>query len=190
MMELLSLPESVTVGGLERPIRTDARVALLILIMLQDPDLTPADKTEALLSMFYREPASIPAALRAEAAAACFRFLQPQPGGRGRPGLVDWEHDLPLMIAPVNHILGTEIRALPFDPQSGAGGLHWHSFLSAYLEIGPDTLFARVLTLREKCRSGQKLTKEERAWLRRNRQLIDPPKKLSEAEQKVLEAWT
>ena len=190
MNDVLQLPETVSVGGQERLIRTDARVALQILIMLQDPDLTPADKTEALLRMFYREPQTIPAACREEAAHACLRFLQPQPGGKGRPGLVDWEHDLPLMIAPINHILGTEIRALPFDPLVGTGGLHWHSFLSAYLEIGPDTLYARVLTLREKTRSGQKLTKEERTWVRRNRHLIDPPKKLSAAEQKILEKWT
>ena len=179
MNDYLTLPKTVNINGCEYPIRTDARVALLILIMLQDPDLTSADKTEALLRMFYRD--EIPASLRGEAAAACLKFLQPQAGGKGRPGLVDWEHDLPLLIAPVNHILGTEMRAR---------GVHWHSFLSAYLEIGPDTLFARVLTLREKTRSGQKLTKEERAWVRRNRALIDPPKRLSATEQKILEAWT
>lgn len=179
MTDYLTLPKTVNVAVTERRVRTDARVALLILIMLQDPDLTPADKTEALLRMFY--PDEVPPEQREEAVKACLKFLQPQAGGKGRPGLVDWEHDLPLMIAPVNHILGTEIRA---------EAVHWHSFLSAYLEIGPDTLYARVLTLREKTRSGQKLTKEERTWVRRNRHLIDPPKKLSAAEQKILEKWT
>ena len=49
---MFDLPTSVTVSGCEYPIRTDFRVILEIFVMLDDPDLTDADKTEALLRMF------------------------------------------------------------------------------------------------------------------------------------------
>ena len=45
-----SLPDSVTVSGTEHPIRTDFRVILEIFVMLDDPDLNDADKTEALIT--------------------------------------------------------------------------------------------------------------------------------------------
>ena len=45
-----SLPDSLTVSGVPYPIRTDFRVILEILVMLRDPDLTNADRGEALLS--------------------------------------------------------------------------------------------------------------------------------------------
>ena len=49
---MFSLPTTVTVSGIEYTVRTDYRVILEILVMLDDPDLTDADKTEALLRMF------------------------------------------------------------------------------------------------------------------------------------------
>ena len=48
-----NLPDAVTVSGTEYPVRTDFRTILEIFVMLDDPDLTDADKTEALLRMFY-----------------------------------------------------------------------------------------------------------------------------------------
>ena len=48
-----NLPTSVTVSGIEYLVRTDFRTILEIFVMLDDPDLTDADKTEALLRMFY-----------------------------------------------------------------------------------------------------------------------------------------
>ena len=50
---MFSLPNSVSINGIEYRIRTDFRVILEIFVMLDDPDLKDADKTEALLRMFY-----------------------------------------------------------------------------------------------------------------------------------------
>ena len=174
-----SLPTGVTVAGEEYEIRTDFRVILEILVMLSDPDLTDADKAEALVRMFYVErPAETAAAV-----SACLDFISSRKPPPGAPrNLVDWERDFPLIAAPVNRVLGTECRALPY--------LHWHSFLAAYLEIGPDSLFARVLRLREKLRTGKKLEKEEREFLRRNRDLVILPARLSEREESLLKEWT
>ena len=133
---MFDLPTSVTVSGCEYPIRTDFRVILEIFVMLDDPDLTDADKTEALLRM----------------------------------------------VAPINHILGFECRSVDF--------LHWHTFLAAYLEIPPESVFARVLRIREKLRTGKKLEKYERTWYNKNRDLVHLRPKFSKAEKKLIEAWT
>ena len=49
---MFSLPTTVEIDGRSYEIRTDFRTILEIFVMLDDPDLTDADKTEALLRMF------------------------------------------------------------------------------------------------------------------------------------------
>ena len=86
------------------------------------------------------------------------------------------------MVAPINHILGFECRSVDC--------LHWHTFLAAYLEIPPESVFARVLRIREKLRTGKKLEKYERTWYNKNRDLVHLKPKFSKAEEELIEAWT
>ena len=177
------LPQTVSVGGAEVPVRTDFRVILEIFVMLEDPDLSDSDKTEALLRMFYEDR---PPAEDTDAAVRAFLdFLEP--GGpaprRGKksPGLIRWERDFPLIVGPVNHVLGTECRALKY--------LHWYTFLAAYMDIDPESVFSQTLRIREKLRTGKKLEKVEREFYRRNPNLVDPPKALTSAEKDLLKNW-
>ena len=177
---MFSLPTTVTVSGREYPVRTDFRVILEIFVMLVDPALSDADKTEALLRMFYEErPVDVPAAVQA------FRDFA-DPGSPGRkpsgPALVNWSRDFPLLVGPVNHVLGAECRSMPY--------LHWHTFLAAYMEISPDSVFSQTLRIREKLRSGKKLEKWEKEFFRRNPDLVNPPVELSDAEKEILSKWT
>ena len=178
---MFALPDSVTISGAEYPVRTDFRVILEIFVMLDDPDLTDSDKTEALLRMFYAErPPDAEAALH-----AFTDFVDPRHGSQSKKSsghLIDWQQDFDLMVAPINHILGFECRAVDY--------LHWRTFLSAYLEIPPESVFARVLRIREKLRTGKKLEKNERSWYHKNRDLVHLKPKFSTEEQKVLDAWT
>ena len=50
---MFSLSSKVEIDGRSYEIRTDYRVILEIFVMLDDPDLSDGDKTEALLRMFY-----------------------------------------------------------------------------------------------------------------------------------------
>ena len=86
------------------------------------------------------------------------------------------------MVAPINHILNAECRSLPY--------LHWRTFLAAYLEIPPESVFARVLRIREKLRTGKKLEKYEKQWYNRNRDLVHLRPKFSRSEEAILKAWT
>ena len=186
---MFDLPTSVTVSGCEYPIRTDFRVILEIFVMLDDPDLTDADKTAALLRMFYVRREASPEGNRppdAEAALRAFTdFVDPRHGNQGKKSsgrLIDWSQDFDLMVAPINHILGFECRSADY--------LHWHTFLTAYLEIPPESVFARVLRIREKLRTGKKLEKYERTWYSKNRDLVHLRPKFSKAEEELIEAWT
>jgi len=177
-----SLPDTVTVSGIEYPVRTDFRTILEIFVMLDDPDLTDADKTEALLRIFYvNRPTDVETALQ-----AFTEFVEPRQAVKSpasqKSRLIDWQQDFDLMVAPINHILGFECRSADY--------LHWHTFLAAYLEIPPESVFARVLRIREKLRTGKKLEKYERSWYSKNRDLVHLKPKFSKAEEAILSEWT
>ena len=176
---MFDLPEQVNIDGRDYPVRTDFRVILEIFVMLNDPDLMDGDKVEALLQMFYiTRPDDTEKALQAFA-----DFIEPRRRVNGkRPRLIDWEEDFDLIAAGVNHVLGTECRALPY--------LHWRTFLAAFLEISPESLLCQVLNIRRKIKTGEKLEKWERRWYQKNRHLVDLPQKLSSSEKALLEEWT
>ena len=195
-MTPFGLPTTVTVSGTDYPVRTDFRVILEIFVMLEDPELSDPDKTEALLRMFYEDR---PPAKDTDAAVRAFLdFLEPStwslrtsqqagvairsPRPRSKPGLVNWSHDFPLLVGPVNRVLGTECRALKY--------LHWYTFLAAYMDIDPESVFSQTLRIREKLRSGKKLEKVEREFYRRNPDLVDPPKALTSIEKDLLKNWS
>ena len=179
---MFSLLDTVSINECEYRVRTDFRVILEIFVMLDDPDLTDADRTEALLRMFYIErPSNTEAAIK-----AFTEFVDPRGSSKSKKPssqhIISWQQDFDLMVAPINHILDTECRALPY--------LHWHSFLAAYLEIPPESVFARVLRIREKLRTGRKLEKSERVWYRQNMDLINLHARYSTEEEEILSAWT
>ncbi len=186
---MFDLPKSVTIDGEEHAIRYDFRVALEIIIMLNDPDLTDADKAEALITMFYIDPENI-SNLR-EAVNQCFRFLD----NSDRPAkksarLIDWEQDFDYIIAPVNRVLGYEARAVEYDPKTNTGGIHWWTFMAAYMEIGGDCLLSQIVSIRDKKARGKKLEKYEREWWRRNVDLVEIRHKYSDSENEILKGWT
>ncbi len=181
---MFSLPTTVTVSGTEYPVRADFRVILEIFVMLEDPELSNSDKTEALLRMFYEDRP--PSEDIEKAVRAFLDFLEPGGAesrrGRKSPGLIRWEQDFPLIVGPVNHVLGMECRSAPW--------LHWYTFLAAYMDMDPDCVFAQVLRIREKLRTGKKLEKWERDFYKRNPDLVQPPVRLTEAETAFLKEWT
>jgi hypothetical protein len=58
------------------------------------------------------------------------------------------------------------------------------------MEISPDSLFSRVVSIRAKLKAGKKLEKWEQSWYRKNKDLVDIPMKYSEREKSLLEEWT
>lgn len=184
------LPKSVNIGGEDFSIRYDYRVILDIFEAINDPDLNDEDRTLAVLQMFYPDFDRIEdydAAIR-----ECLKFInggKEEETGKKQPQLVCWEQDFPYIVAPVNRVLGEEIRGVGYDIEANTGGLHWWTFLSAYYEIG-DCLFAQIVRIREKKAKGKKLDKSEQEFYKKNRDIIDIKRHYTEAEDYIIKAWT
>lgn len=184
------LPTSVEIDGVDFAIRYDFRAILDIFEALNDPDLEQWERILAALQIFYIDFDQLTD--YNTAAVECFKFIN---GGneddtkKKSPKLMDWEQDFPYIVAPVNRIIGKEIRSIPYDEKTNTGGLHWWTFLSAYTEIG-ECFFAQVVRIRDLKARGKTLDKSDREFYRRNRDVIDIKTRYSDAENDILSAWT
>ena len=180
---MYDLPKSLTICGSEYEIRSDYRAVLDICIALSDAELNDQEKALVALDIMYPAFASMPPEHYQEAVRQCFWFINcgadDDPTHKA-PKLVDWEHDFMHIVAPVNRVVGQEIRAVPY--------LHWWSFISAYYEIG-DCTFAQIVRIRDKKARGKPLDKADQEWYRRNRNLVDIPTGYTEAENEILKLW-
>ena len=176
------LPTSVEVCGRVYDIRSDFRVILDILAAASDPEFDGQEKTLIALSAFYPDLETMPQEYYEAALIACLWFVN---GGtdeaqRQSPRLVDWEQDYPLIIAPINRVLGYEARAVKY--------MHWWTFLGAYQEIG-DCAFAQVIRIRNMLARGRSLDKFDGGWYRRNRQLVDFKNRYTEEDEMIMWMW-
>ena len=182
-MSAWDLPESVVVGGSEHPVRSDYRAVLDVLTILEDLDLSDAERGALALEVFYEDFDDIDPSDYKEAAERLMWFV----GGGDAPAkapsrkLADWKQDFPIIIGPVNRVLGYEAREVEH--------LHWWTFLAAYMEVG-DCLFAQVVSIRKKKSRGKRLEKHEEAFYRENRSLVDFQTEHTEAEEELISAWT
>ena len=178
------LPTSVDIAGREYEIRSDYRAVLDICAALSDPELDGQEKAVVVLDIFYPEIGIMPQEDYEEAIKKCFAFIncgeEENKQQRKAPKLVDWEQDFRYIVAPINRVAGREIRTVEY--------MHWWTFISFYYEIG-DCLFAHIVSLRDKIARGKTLDKEERAWLRENRHLVDFRNKYTEAENEIVKQW-
>ena len=188
-MTNFSLPKSAEIGGKNLAFRYDFRAILEIVTMLQDPELSGADKTEALLLMFYLNPNEITDTQAAVEAALDF-IEHGRHSGKKAPRLTDWVQDWDFIIAPVNRVLGYESRAVDYDPDENTGGVHWWTFLAAYMEIGGDCLYSQIVSIRYKQARKAKLEKHEKAWLRRNADIVRLKTHYTSAEDELINEWT
>lgn len=181
---IYNLPESVIIDGKEFAIRSDFRAILDIIEVLNGPELDAEERVFFALLIFYPDVYEIPLDNLPEALRKCFWFIN---GGeeetdnvRKSPRLMDWEKDFPLIIAPVNRVVGHEIRS--------DAHFHWWSFLSAYMEIGECT-FAQVVHIRDKRAKGKALDKFDKDWYRQNHELVDLKAKTTSAEDEIFRKW-
>lgn len=188
---IYDLPSSVCVCGTEYPIRSDYRAVLDVCKALTDPELSDQDRAEAMMDIFYPDFAQMPPDHYQEAIKQCFWFINcgaEEEQARRAPKLMDWDQDFQLIVAPVNRVLGQEIRAAPYNRKSNTGGLHWWTFIGAYYEIG-DCLFAQVVHIREQKARGKPLDKGDREFYQRNKQLVDLKTTYTDSEKDVLNRW-
>lgn len=169
---IYDLPTNLDVCGKKIKIRSDFRAILDILVALNDPNLNSKEKAIVLLQIMYVDYQDITDYQEAINKAIWFIDCgNDYSNKKPKPIIMDWEQDFPLIVAPINRILGYECRHADY--------LHWWSFISAYYEIG-ECSYANVVNIRNKKRKNKKLEKWEREFYADNRELVDLKKKLSD----------
>ena len=168
--------------GAEYAIRSVYRAILDICAALSDPELDGQERAAVALTIFYPGLAAMPAGHYRTAVDRCLRFIrggEGEPSGRA-PRLVDWEQDFPHIVAPINRVLGQEVRAVEY--------MHWRTFLAAFYEIGECT-FAQIVRVRDRLARGKALDKQDQEWYRNNRHLVDFKRKYTERDDELLSPW-
>lgn len=163
-----SFPKSLVVGGKEYGINSDYRAVISVFTALNDYELKKEDnfvQSGVILSLFYEDYESIPIEHWQEALDQMKEFIDMGiEDGKNKTKLMDWDKDAPLIIPPVNKILGYEVREPRYT--------HWWTFLGAYMNIG-ECLFSSIINIRQKKANKEKLEKYEQKFYSDNKALID-----------------
>lgn len=176
------LPTSVDVCGTQYGIRPDFRAVLDICAALDDSELDLQGKAIVALKIFYPDFEDMPPEHYQEGLDRCFWFINcgDEEKKQKAPRLVDWKQDFKLIVAPINRVMGQEIREVEY--------LHWWTFISAYYEIG-DCLFAQIVRIRNLKATGKKMDKADQEFYRQNRELVDIKQTYTTQEEMLLKAW-
>lgn len=163
-----NFPKSLIVGGKEYGINSDYRAVISVFTALNDYELKKEDnfvQSGVILSLFYEDYESIPIEHWQEALDQMKEFIDMGiEDGKNKTKLMDWDKDAPLIIPPVNKILGYEVREPRYT--------HWWTFLGAYMNIG-ECLFSSIINIRQKKANKEKLEKYEQKFYSDNKALID-----------------
>lgn len=188
-MPAYDLPTSAHIGSREYEIRSDWKAAMDIIQVMTDQEIDDEERALVALSVFYVDFDNMNPDDFDDAISYLYWFIggggdedEAQASPKVKPRLMDWTQDLPILISPINRVLGFEVRAVEY--------LHWWTFLAAYYEIGGDCLFAQVVSIRKKRSQGKKLDKAEQAFYNENKNLVDFKKSLSTAEEQIFDEWT
>lgn len=172
---IYTLPTQLEVDNVLHDIRSDFRAILDIIAALNDGSLTEGEKRYVVLKILYIHPENLSDTDEAMSRALWFLSCGDDTPEYRRPRpLMSWETDFPIIVAPVNRILGYECRLCEY--------LHWWTFISAYNEIG-ECFFQSVVSIRNKKAKGKKLEKWEQEFYSANRDKIDLPQQYSDAEE-------
>lgn len=180
------LPEKLTVGGEEYPIRTDYRNVLQVFEVFQDPELTQEEKWIVAIYLMFEDFSCADDVLRAaqdgfnleEAIKQISWFIsagQPEKQVLEKP-TYNWKQDEQMIFSAVNKVAGRETRELEY--------LHWWTFLGYFNEVGEGT-FSFIVGIRHKLNKGKKLEKHEKEFFSQNKELVklEKPKTMEEQEQ-------
>lgn len=168
---MYELPITVEVAGKSYKIRNgaDYRTIIGVISLCEDPELTKEERTVSALIVFYEDINEFEDIFEVfgentkDAMDAMLKFISydydDDLASSAKVKLIDWVQDENLIIAGINSVARTEVRALEY--------LHWWTFLSYYMSIGESAL-STVVSIRNKIAKGKKLEKYEKEFRREN----------------------
>lgn len=185
-MDILYLPKTLSVGGVERGINSDWRACFTILQLLERPDLLYHEQLQVIVGILFDD--EIEPEYHYEAVERAFWFLDggdsPKSDGHNAVSgdrVYSWVQDAKYIIAAVDRVLGRSCRAISY--------LHWWDFLSAFMEVGECTF--TTLVHQRKLRKTGKQSDVDRQWWSENRDIAELriEKQLSLDEQDALDRF-
>lgn len=185
-----ALPETLTVGGEEYPIRTDYRNVLQVFEAFQDPELTQEEKWIVVTYLLFEDFSCADDVIEeaqngfdlGEAMKQISWFIsagQPEKQVLEQP-TYNWKQDEQMIFSAVNKVAGRETRELEY--------LYWWTFLGYFNEVGEGT-FSFIVGIRHKLNKGKKLEKHEKEFLSHNKELVLMKKPLTKEEQEQEDAY-
>lgn len=184
------LQKSVTIKGEQFNITNDGdfRMVLDCFSALQDEDLSEDLRVLASLLIFYTNFHCIADVVAREdiyedLINEMYKFFNcgsvESVGVVRKHNVVDWDTDSQILCSAINNVANTEVRALPF--------LHWWTFMGYYMAVG-ESVFATVVSIRDKLASGKKLEKYEQDFRRDNPNYFTK-REDKKALEEVLKIW-
>lgn len=160
-----ALPETIDISGVMYQINTDFRTCLKTIMAFEDPELTPQEKTSILLSNLYSE---IPSDLETARQQANLFLNGGKVGNEDdepSPRVYSFSKDANFIFAAFRQTHGIDLQKET---------LHWWEFLSLFMDLGSETTFCQLVSLRKRIKTG-KASKEERQAAREMGDLIEVP---------------
>ncbi len=180
-----ALPETLTVGDKDYPIRTDYRNILQAFEAFQDPELEQWEKWVVAIYIMFEVFSCIDDVFEAIQSGFDMKEAQKQvlwfiSAGQPEKQIIElpvynWSQDEQMIFSAVNKVAGKETRELEY--------LHWWTFLGYFNEVGEGT-FSFVVGIRHKLNHGKKLEKHEKEFYNNNKNLVNLRPILTEEEQK------
>lgn len=185
-----ALPEVLTVGGEDCPIRTDYRNVLDVFEAFQDPELEQWEKWIVAVYMIFEEFSCADDVFMAVQEGFDMEETQKQilwfiSAGQLEKEVLEiptynWTQDEQMIFSAVNKVAGRETRELEY--------LHWWTFLGYFNEVG-EGLFRDIVRIRHKLNKGKKLDKDEKEFFSHNKELVLMKKQLTKEEQEQEDAY-
>ena len=181
------LPEYLEIDGKDYRINSDFRTCLLIIMAFEDNDLTMQEKQFILISNLF--PDDFPSN-QEQAVQAALQFLNGTSGStdeaeeRNSPRLYSFSHDANFIFAAFKQTHGIDLQT---------DKMHWWKFLALFMDLGAETTFCSLVSLRKRIKSG-KASKEEKAAAREMGEAFNVPEldtrtlEEKELERKFLES--
>lgn len=160
------LPATIEIDNTEYKIESDFRACLRIILAFEDNELTPQEKQVILLSILYPKlPHDVNQGLE-----KANWFLN---GGKenneddnnNEMRLYSFNKDAQFIFSAFRQTHGIDLET---------ASLHWWAFLALFMDLGSETTFCQLVSLRKRIKTG-KATKEERDTAREMGDLFDIP---------------
>lgn len=150
------LPEAVEVAGKRHKIRTDFRICLKTIMACEDPSLTGHEKAMVILTnLFETVPDDLETALeKAKWFLDCGE--QKQETDEFKPRVYSFIKDANFIFAAFRQTHGIDLQT---------EDLHWWKFVALFMDVGGDTTFSQLTSLRKRVKTG-KASKHEREMAR------------------------